>query len=931
MKNSESYFTRILRLKRNMDKNRFSAKILFLFFGVLSTIWFLIRVIPKPSRATYPCIQAAAPFASSFVIYLLSITSGTYFLKRSLQAATKKKYLLTGSLILAMVGAFTISLLFQKNESFAADQELKSAAEFTLNNPVGEAKGLFPGRVVWVHDADATNKNWTKDSPEHATSDANVDQAVVNNMLDRGMKYLTQSNSVSGAWNKLFKNFNETHGRGINGYTTGEKIAIKVNFTNNGRDFGDRVDQTPQIMFAILNHLVNEVGVAQPDITIGDPYRGISQVYLDKFTSAFPDVIYVSREATGILKQTKPTADNILVFSDGQFTSTLPQYYVDADYFINMTILKSHDSGGITLGAKNHQGSVIQADGTPENQSALFMHYSFPDSKHTPGYKKYRHLVDYMGHEHLGGKTLLYLVDALWAGHNWKGVARHWDMPPFNGDYPNSLFLAQDPVAMESVGYDFLLEEYKNKPENEQYPYYVGADDFILQAADPANWPDNIQYDPEGYGSVLTSLGVHEHWNNGTDKQYSRNLGTGSGIELIKIFENTQLPDFSGTEDPANYHAPKAASEPVIDGTADEDCWQEAPWAEISIDWFEEAGKNPPSFDSLDFYGRYKATWSPNYLFLLVQITDDVLNDDIADPLEKYFNEDCIEIFIDEDNSGGDHRNNQNAWAYHTSPVTFDVVDLNSNGDPQLYNDHIDFAKTANGTTYTVEYRIRIYDDTYTDANPSNSRVTLQENTIMGFSIAYCEDDGNGRENFIGTISGGMDSFKDANLLGNLTLLPGAPTKYNLTIENGTGSGAFEKDAIVNIAADAAPENQEFDQWVGDIEFVASHTSSATTVTMPDKSIALTATFKDIPTNALNTSKTSKVKLYPNPVTDFLHAEYTDYNEIRSIQIYSLNGKLISSVNKNFKMINVEDLTRGMYVVKIDLHTKSETYLISKK
>ena len=31
----------------------------------------------------------------------------------------------------------------------------------------------------------------------------------------------------------------------------------------------------------------------------------------------------------------------------------------------------------------------------------------------------------------------------------------------------------------------------------------------------------------------MTSLGVHEHWNNPTDKQYSRNLGTGEGIELV--------------------------------------------------------------------------------------------------------------------------------------------------------------------------------------------------------------------------------------------------------------------------------------------------------------------------------------------------------------------------------------------------------------
>jgi hypothetical protein len=32
----------------------------------------------------------------------------------------------------------------------------------------------------------------------------------------------------------------------------------------------------------------------------------------------------------------------------------------------------------------------------------------------------------------------------------------------------------------------------------------------------------------------LTSLGVHEHWNNATDKKYTRNLSSsGTGIELV--------------------------------------------------------------------------------------------------------------------------------------------------------------------------------------------------------------------------------------------------------------------------------------------------------------------------------------------------------------------------------------------------------------
>jgi len=36
-------------------------------------------------------------------------------------------------------------------------------------------------------------------------------------------------------------------------------------------------------------------------------------------------------------------------------------------------------------------------------------------------------------------------------------------------------------------------------------------------------------------------LGVHEHWNNEIDKLYSRNLGTGNGIELIQIMNYTDV------------------------------------------------------------------------------------------------------------------------------------------------------------------------------------------------------------------------------------------------------------------------------------------------------------------------------------------------------------------------------------------------------
>jgi len=135
----------------------------------------------------------------------------------------------------------------------------------------------------------------------------------------------------------------------------------------------------------------------------------------------------------------------------------------------------------------------------------------------------YNALVDLMGHQDLGDKTLLFMVECI--------RYQYWSAPPFNGGPASSLFMSQDNVAIESVLIDFLGSE--------------GAldegtiDNYLHEAALADNPPSGTVYDPENDGVPLERLGVHEHWNNSTDKQYTRNLGTGEGIELIKILNNT--------------------------------------------------------------------------------------------------------------------------------------------------------------------------------------------------------------------------------------------------------------------------------------------------------------------------------------------------------------------------------------------------------
>jgi hypothetical protein len=222
-----------------------------------------------------------------------------------------------------------------------------------------------------------------------------------------------------------------------------------------------------------------------------------------------------------------------MFYSDGTQQDHLPQSFLDAKYMINIGCLKQHDCAGVTFCAKNHFGSMCR-------QMAGHLHYALPSPSAggfgNIGYGKYRNLVDLMQHKDLGEKTFLFIIDGLWGGELPVCDPIKWQSAPFNDDWPSSIMISQDHVAIESVGTDFVMAEF---PE---YSTMLGSDDYLHQAADSANWADSIMYDPDGDGIYIASLGVHEHWNNNIEKLYTRNLGTGDGIELVQMLI-TDLPE----------------------------------------------------------------------------------------------------------------------------------------------------------------------------------------------------------------------------------------------------------------------------------------------------------------------------------------------------------------------------------------------------
>lgn len=257
---------------------------------------------------------------------------------------------------------------------------------------------------------------------------------------------------------------------------------------------------------------------------------------------------------------------------------------------------------------------------------------------------------------------------------------------------------------------------------------------------------------------------------------------SGKGKHKVEVyafdrFLNRTVKSVSVTNDVAkrapkapdgNYFAARAKEAPVIDGSGKDSAWESAPWADISHVWLGSA----PSPD--DFSGRYKILWTPEKLYYLVEITDDVISETRTDPLDAYYEDDCVELFIDEDHSGGDHTYNYNAFAYHISTL-YDVVDLDVSKKPRLYNDHVEVKMTKSGNTYTWEIAVDIYDDSF-QPEGENTPVTLYAGKEMGYAIAYCDaDETHKREHFIGSIDiPGNDknvAWQNAGVFGTLKLI----------------------------------------------------------------------------------------------------------------------------------------------------------------
>jgi len=250
--------------------------------------------------------------------------------------------------------------------------------------------------------------------------------------------------------------------------------------------------------------------------------------------------------------------------------------------------------------------------------------------------------------------------------------------------------------------------------------------------------------------------------------------------------------------------AKEAVTLPWIDGVGDDACWETASWLPIDQMWITW-GETLLPFD--DFKGEFKVMWSSetDEIYFLVRTTDDVFVDGYVWPNGNYPDYDILEIFIDEDYSGGLHIFDTesslaaNAFSYHiaidepadggTSDL-FVVCDIagTSWGDRSIpdYAGHFpEFVVSRERTNYIWEFSMVVHNDSYDHSNPEASQVELDAGKIMGLSMAYCDNDDPYespllRDNFIGSVYVSEEAYNDhwqnADGYGTLTLVETSAT-----------------------------------------------------------------------------------------------------------------------------------------------------------
>ncbi len=472
------------RIKHSWHKIKYS----FFFLALISFFWLIYKSGTKPSRIVYPCQRAAAANLSTFVAF--AVASPLYLciikIKKFLTEDFKLGRLSLFTLVLAATFGFGVFLVANyyngpTNSPVESGSGINSSIEseaIQIEYATPAAYDLpSPHRVVTVHNSNAST--WEGEgNPNNYMNQAEIDK-----MVDVGIMELTGTTSPQDGWRKIIP------------YTSGQSVAIKVNFnynTNYSRGFYFNDNSTINMLnyAAVVNSVIRglkSIGVPSDKIWITDPSRPVHDQFRERIEDK--EVKYFINQNCEPYIEGRPNVFVTGYVSDSSLyasTSTAydekirpAQVFVDATYIINMPQLKGHASrriGRVTFGLKNNFGSVSY---TANARGEAPAHDADPFAKL---------LADINNNSVFRDKTRLFVGDGIMGNPDVNyGKPTLWSS--FGGQPPETLFFGVDPVATDSVAVDYIRREVGSQAKGIVQSY---AADLGLGVSE--SWDDQENY-----------------------------------------------------------------------------------------------------------------------------------------------------------------------------------------------------------------------------------------------------------------------------------------------------------------------------------------------------------------------------------------------------------------------------------------------------
>ena len=382
----------------------------FAFVAIASLLWLLYRSGTKPTRITYPCQKAAAFNVGTalYVLPLIHYKRFDHFVKHKFNFKTALKYCF---IILVLFGLFVgANYLFDDYKAQKEFREYKLAYTGPIEKRLNFSSHIDPHRVVIVHNSEASD-GLGKDN-------VNLDQNIVKEMVNEGVKMLTGESTTLAAWTQIIPD-------------PTKKVAIKINTQIKG------IYTKSKVVQGIVDGLV-ERGVPEDNIII-----------YDKTMNAFGYGGFVKNLGPGV------KVGNLDAGDFGGFSEDSSKYYIAnflldptseyyAEYIINVPVLKALDGWtGVTLSMKNHYGTVMP------------MHDDIMNS-----------VVKANALPEIRDRTRLIVVDAIFGQYLWQsGRTQHYT------DIVNKIMVGYDTVAIDWKGWQMIEEMRASHGEGSATPY----------------------------------------------------------------------------------------------------------------------------------------------------------------------------------------------------------------------------------------------------------------------------------------------------------------------------------------------------------------------------------------------------------------------------------------------------------------------------